>query len=408
MIKKPEFYTEEKVSDPKQLLRGSETFFVQARDPLKPAPKIMLVASIAWTLWNYRLELIKYLENAGYEVILLAADDSSRLKLERLTNARFFPLKHCNRSSLSPFQNFRLLIELFRHYRKVRPDVLLLFTIRPNTLGNLAAGWLGIPTISTIEGIGITDSSWRLQKLSSWLYKLSLKISGKVIFLNRDDQKEFIENRIVGPEKCVLIPGPGINTEHFQPVENQRRSEGMVFIFIARLIAEKGIREFVQAAKALKETGCPAEFRIVGTPDSGNPHSIGLQELKTWADEGYVQCYGFLDDVRPAIAAADVLVLPTYYREGVPRSILEAMAMEKVIITTDVNGCRDTVENGKNGFLIPPRNVDALIEHMKKAMELSPAQLKNMGLYSRQKVEREFSDLLILPGYLELVQQAYR
>lgn len=393
------------ISEPEPIGLGSEIFFAQNRNPLAPAPKIALVASIAWTLWNYRLALIHALEQAGYEVVLIAGDDASRLKLERHTRTKFFPLKHINRSSLSPFANLRLLFELYRSLRRVKPDVVCLFTIRPNTLGNFAAAALGIPAISTIEGMGISGSNkWWLRKLMLLLYRLAFRSAKKVIFLNKDDYQEFVEKQVVHPSKSLLIPGPGINLEHFSPRKKQQKSKGIVFLFVARLLSEKGIREFAQAARIIKSEGHHAKFRVLGSTDSGNPTSIEAVELTQWINEGILQYDGFVDDVRPAIAEADVLVLPSYYREGVPRSVLEGMAMGKMIITTESVGCRDTVEDEGNGYLVPPRDAGALAEAIKKTLALSDAQIQAMGQKSREKVEREFSDGMVLPRYLELVR----
>ena len=376
------------------------------RNPLEPAPRIALVASIAWTLWNYRLSLIKELESAGYEVILIAADDASRLHLEHHTYAKFFPLRQLSRRSLSPFQNLKFLIEIFFVLRHRRPDVVLFFTIRPNTLGNLAAAAAGIPSISTIEGMGISGSAqgW-LRRLTHILYRLAFRHSSKVIFLNNDDLQDFLQQKIVSTRKALLVHGPGIDLEHFKPWPKEKHTEKIVFLFVARLLSEKGIREFAAAARILKNKGVSAEFRVLGSTDSGNPTTISETELEGWVREGIIKHLGFLDDVRPAIAEADVLVLPSYYREGVPRSVLEAMGMEKPIITTDNVGCRDTVQEGKNGFLIKSRNVDALVEAIEKILSLSTAQRAEMGRLSRQKAETEFGDEWVVPRYLALVRE---
>lgn len=366
------------------------------------------MASIAWTLWNYRLALIQALENAGYEVILLAADDAARLKLERHTRAKFIPLRQVNRSSFSPFQNFKLQLEIYRVFRRLKPDVALLFTIRPNILGNFAAAWLHIPVVSTVEGIGISGSKkgW-LRTLMQTLYRLAFRSAQKVIFLNQDDLVEFEAKRMVQPDRALLVHGPGIDLQHFAPWPKTTSSPSKrIFLFVARLLAEKGIREFAAAARIMRLENRDAEFWVLGSTDTGNPTSIHSAELNKWIDEGIFQYRGFVDDVRPVVAEADVLVLPSYYREGVPRSVLEAMAMGKMIITTDNVGCRDTVEDGKNGYLVPPRDVPALVEAIQKTMALSATQIQQMGKYSRQKVEREFGDQLVLPQYLTLIQAA--
>ncbi len=374
------------------------------RNPLQPAPRIALVSNIAWTHWNYRRSLIKALEEADYEVVLLAADDASRLRIEQHTHAKFFPLYQLSRRSLSPLQNLKFLIEIYFDLRKLRPDVALFFTIRPNTLGNLAAAAAGITSISTIEGMGISGSSkgW-LRRLTHTLYKMAFRHASKVIFLNNDDLQEFLQQGIVPPQKALLIHGPGVDLNHFAPRKKLGNADKTVFLFVARLLSEKGIREFADAARQLRSKGIQAKFQVLGSTDSGNPTTILDDELEAWVQEGILEHLGFLDDVRPAIAEADVLVLPSYYREGVPRSVLEGMAMEKMVITTDSVGCRDTVEEGKNGFLIPARDVSALIEAMEKAMKLSSFERAEMGKQSRLKAESEFGDEWVVPRYLALI-----
>ncbi|MFN0173379.1 MAG: glycosyltransferase family 4 protein [Saprospiraceae bacterium] len=375
------------------------------RNQLVPHPRIALVASIAWTLWNYRLSLIRELEAAGYEVILIAADDASRLQIEHHTKAKFFPLRQLSRRSLSPLQNLKFLFEIFFVLRRSRPDLVLFFTVRPNTLGNLSAAIAGIPSISTVEGMGISGSSqgW-LRWLTLSLYRLAFRHTSKVIFLNNDDLHDFLNQRIVHPKKAQLVHGPGVDLQHFSPRTKAYSSGKIVFLLVARMLSEKGIREFAEAARLLKNKNAAAEFWVLGSTDTGNPSTISDAELQAWVQEGILQHLGFLDDVRPVVAKADVLVLPSYYREGVPRSVLEAMGMEKPIITTDNVGCRDTVRDGKNGFLIPSRNVAALVEAIEKMIALSHVQRAEMGQISRKMAEQEFGDQWVLPRYLALIQ----
>jgi glycosyltransferase involved in cell wall biosynthesis len=368
-----------------------------------------LVASIAWTLWNYRRSLIHALEAAGYEVILLAAEDKSCFYLEQQTQASFYPLQQLSRRSLSLLQNFRALLELYTAFRRHRPELALFFTIRPNTLGNFAATLAGIPTISTIEGLGIAGSApaW-LRWFTERLYKLAFLHTRKVIFLNEEDRKEFQGRRLVEAPKAVFIHGPGIDLQHFSPQVRSHTNPDFVFLFVARLLQEKGIQEFAEAARLLKNKGVNATFQVLGSTDPGNPTTIDETTLNAWVREGIIEHLGFLEDVRPVITNADVLVLPSYYREGVPRSVLEAMGMEKPIITTDHVGCRDTVEDGKNGFLVPPRDPLSLAEAMEKMFLLTPEQRLKMGQYSRRKAIEEFDDQWVIPQYLALIQDTIK
>ncbi len=210
---------------------------------LTTRPKIALIASVAWTLWNYRLNLIRELEAAGYEVVLIAAEDNSRSLLESHTGAGFQPLYQLSRSSLSVFQNLKLLLELYVVLRRVRPQLALMFTIRPNTFGNIAAAFAGVPTLSAIEGMGISGASagW-LRHLSNALYTLAFKHTRKVIFLNKEDLGDFVRQQIIPARKAHLIHGPGVDLDHFKPQQRSSAKEQIHFLFIGRLLSEKGIR----------------------------------------------------------------------------------------------------------------------------------------------------------------------
>lgn len=362
------------------------------------------MANTAWNLWNYRRALIGKLIDAGYEVVLAAPADRFQQQLQEKFPSRFVPLQHLSRQSFSIAQNVRFLWECFRLYRREHPDLVLLFTIKPNILGNMAARLAGISTLSVIEGLGYSGThAARWRWLVAPLYQLALKQQGKIIFLNQEDKQAFCQHKLIKPERAILIHGPGVDTEYFQ-ADSHYTSEKIVFLYCGRLLIEKGIREYVEAARQMKQFHDKIEFQILGDPDPGNPSTLPEQELQDWEQQEIIQFFGSTDDVRPYLAQADVLVLPSYYREGVPRSVLEAMAMEKIIVTTDMPGCRDTVENEKNGFLVPPKNVDALVAAMQKICGINPEHRRRMGAYSRQKVLREFSDRQILPQYLALIK----
>lgn len=341
-------------------------------------------------------------------MLVVAPDDRFRDELLKIPNLHFRALRRLSRKSLSPFQNFRFLLELYRIFRQEKPALALLYTVKPNIIGNLAAAMAGgITTISVVEGLGYSGSTaarWRW--LAAPLYRLSLLAAHKVVFLNRDDAQEFLDKRLVRAAQSCIIHGPGVNLRQFQPIDKPHTGQ-VVFLFSGRLLSEKGIREFAAAAQALKPAYLQAVFRILGAPDPGNPASIDNAEVEQWISAGFLEYAGYADDVRPALAAADVLVLPSYYREGVPRSVLEAMAMGKIIITTDTPGCRDTVDEGRNGFLIPPRNTDALLNAMRRVLALTPPERAEMGARSIQKVKDAFSDEIVIPQYLALVDASF-
>lgn len=365
------------------------------------------MANTTWNLWNYRLSLIRALVRQGWTVILAAPEDRFRDVLLQIDGVRFCALRHLSRKSLSPLQNLRLLLELYRLFRREKPALAMLYTIKPNILGNYAAALAGVRTVSVLEGLGYSGSaSARWRRLTALLYRLALHTARKVVFLNTDDRREFLEKKLVQPAKTLVIHGPGIDTAHFSPPEQQAKGKP-VFLFSGRLLAEKGIRLFADAAEQLHREGAPAVFQILGAPDPGNPSTIDPAEVQNWANAGFVHYLGSADDVRPKLARADVLVLPSWYREGVPRSVLEAMAMGKIIITTDTPGCRDTVESGKNGFLVPPGDTPALTNAIRQVLALTPEQRTAMSAGSIEKVRTEFSDEVVLPEYLQVIESVF-
>ncbi|GAB4497959.1 MAG: glycosyltransferase family 4 protein [Saprospiraceae bacterium] len=369
----------------------------------KSAYKIAFVANTAWNLWNFRRWLIEMLENEGFEIVCLAPEDGLQEKLRGIKNLHFLPLKHLSRKSLSPFSNLQTLAELTRLLRRQRPDLAIFYTIKPNIFGCLAAHMAGIPAIATVEGLGYAANAPPFfKKIIFNLYHLAFLFAQKVVFLNSDDEAEFLARHVVPAAKTLVVKGTGVDTTHFSPEENAAAEP--VFLFIGRLLSDKGIREFVQAAKGVKEVFPQARFQILGSPDAGNPASIEHAELSHWIENQSVEYLGQTDDVRPHIARASVIVLPSY-REGMPRVLLEGMAMGKPIITTNSVGCRDTVEEGRNGFIVPSENAEALTDAMLRFLKLPPAQQLAMGHYSRQKAATEFSNEVVLPQYLQLIRE---
>ena len=397
-----------KVSEPLGKSGSSEIFF---------GKKILLAANTAWNLWNFRRSLIEHLLAQGAEVVCVAPEDgfqwhleaadgqTSNFKLQTSNSLRFVALRHLSRKSILSLSNVLLFWEIVRLLRREKPDLALFYTIKPNILGVLAAKLTGTRAVSTIEGRGISATSQRwLRAVSVLLYRVAFRFVHRAIFINPDDRADFLRYRIVRPEQAVLVNGPGVDVRHFAP--RPRLGREFTFLFPARLLIEKGVREFADAAALLKKQGLNARFQILGNTDSGNPTSISKDELEIWVAEGRVEYLGFTDDVRPYIAEADVVVLPSYYREGVPRCLLEAMSMEKPVLTTDSVGCRETVDEGLNGLLVPPRNVEALAAAMQTLAALSCEKLRAMGLHSRQKAVTEFSDEVVLPQFLAVIRAA--
>lgn len=388
---------EQQNSEP-HVQHGSSEFFFGGRT-------ILLVANTAWNLWNFRHALLERLLEQGNRVVCAAPADGFEWHLQGLhPQLTYIPLRHLSRRSILGGHNVSLLFELMRLTRHIQPHLSLFFTIKPNILGILAARAVDVPAVSIIEGRGISATSRHgLRGLSVLLYRVALRFARRVIFINPDDQADFLRYRIVQPRQAVLLPGPGVDVQRFAP--RPRQSQDFIFLFPARLLAEKGIREYAQAAEHLKKNGSNARFQILGNTDSGNPTSISKTELEQWVAGGYIEYLGFTDDVRPYLAEASVIVLPSYYREGVPRCLLEGMSMQKPILTTDSVGCRETVEQGKNGLLVATRDPVALAEAMHYLTHLPPDVLAQMGMYSQEKAITQFSDDLVLPRLLAVLQE---
>lgn len=298
-----------------------------------------------------------------------------------------------HRAALNPWVDTRTIFAIFRWLRRSDSRCILAYTAKPVIYGLLAAAMAGVPRrVAMITGLGyaFTDgggwSRWLIGQVVQMLYRLSLRRAHWVIFQNPDDRAEFIRRALVKPERAMLVAGSGVHLGRYAPAPLP--AGPLTFLLIARLLRDKGIGEFVAAAKRLRHDHPAVRFRIVGPLDP-NPTALTRQELQAWVDSGNIEWPGSVDDVRPEIAACHVYVLPSFYREGTPRTVLEAMAMARPIITTDAPGCRETVVNGVNGFLVPPRDVDSLVIAMQRFID-EPSLITPMGTASRRLAEARF------------------
>lgn len=360
------------------------------------ARRIMVVAGNARSLVSFRGQLLCALRDRGQEVHVAAPQLSANTELSR-TLADWGVTCHdipMQRAGLSPFQDLRSLMALCRLLRSVAPDTLLAYTIKPVIYATLA-GWLArVPRrFALITGMGyaFTDEpggrrAW-VQRLVVLLYGLSLRRTRRVFFQNPDDEAHCRALKLLpGQIPSQVVNGSGVDLKHFSAVPMPLGAP--VFLLIARLIADKGIRQFVEAARRIRRSHGKARFLLVGGLDD-NPESIRHVELEAWCREGVIEYLGRLEDVRPTMARASVFVLPSYYREGTPRTVLEAMAMGRAIITSDAPGCRETVVEGENGFLVPVRNPEALAMAMQRFLD-DPQLARRMGSRSRQIAEHKY------------------
>ena len=354
--------------------------------------KIMLVGSLAESLIAFRGRLLEEMVRLGHEVVACApaGSDSLRNNLARI-GVRYQSLP-INRTGLNPLQDLYSLWYLTHLFRRNRPDVVLSYTIKPIIYGSLGASLARVGTISSmITGFGSAFSSETLSQqlfsqLTKSLYRLGLSSNHVVFFQNPDDLRMFIERRIVTESNHpTLINGSGVDLDFYTPAPFP---DTVTFLLIARLLRAKGIGYYADAARRLKARYPQAKFVLVGWMDNSSRGMLST-EVDHWVSQGWIDYLGPCDDVRPAIAAASVYVLPSFYGEGVPRSILEAMAMGRPIITTDSPGCRETVQSGKNGYLVPMHDSAHLADTMERFI-VNPARIPSMGAASRCLAEEKF------------------
>lgn len=364
---------------------------------------IAVVSNSTWNVCNFRLPVIQALIGAGYRVVVIAPVDESVGTLNQQPGLGIIPLRHLHRNSTGFWNNLLLFFECRRIYRNLQPDLVIHFTIKPNIFGNLAAALLRIPSICVVTGLGYTflHKGW-LQRFTQQLYRFSFRFARKVVFENREDAGLLADLGVVPASKTVVVPGCGVDTRYFQQNGVQPQPGKKVFTFIGRLLADKGIHEFVEAARLVRPEYPEAEFWILGGIDDFNPAHVDRSTLLKWVRDEIVQYKGVAADVRPFIGRSNWIVLPSY-REGLSKVLLEAMAMSKPLITSDVAGCKETVEPGRNGFLVPVGNAEALAEVIRSCCALPVDQVEEMGRYGRDKVDREFDSLTVGKVYLDLV-----
>jgi glycosyltransferase involved in cell wall biosynthesis len=368
--------------------------------------KIVICINTAWNLLNFRAGLIKALVAQGHEVVAVAPTDEYAPRLAAF-GCRFVPL-HMDNGGTHPLRDALLLWRFWQLLRRERPGVFLGYTVKPNVYGSLAAHWLGIPVVNNIAGLGAVfiRDGWLVRVVRA-LYRVALLRSATVFFQNDDDRQLFIGGRLVHAEATELLPGSGVDLARFTlaparaAVDANRKFR---FLLIARMLRDKGVVEYVEAAKLLSARWPQAEFCLLGFLDAQNPTAISRAEMDHWVATGVVNYLGVSDDVRNEIATADCVVLPSY-REGTPRTLLEAAAMGRPIVATDAVGCREVVEDGRNGYLCKVRDAADLAEKMERMLSLTQQQRLEMGLRGREKMEREFDEQIVIGKYLSAIQK---
>lgn len=361
--------------------------------PISEARTIVLLGGFADSLIRFRGELLKRFVEAGHHVVACAPDASEEVRTILAAWGVRYRHVPIDRAGTNLLKDLRTIVSLVRLFRELKPDAVLSYTIKPVLYGGLAAMITGVPDrYAMITGVGHAfvakgTKAWVISRIAGILYRTVLKGHRRVIFQNPDDRALFERlNLVASSEQTALINGSGVDVDLFS---QQPLPQAPSFLLIGRLIRNKGVYDYVEAARIVKERYPDVEFKLAGWVDE-NPTSVTEEELDGWTREGVIDFLGSLDDVRPALEGSLVYVLPSYSGEGTPRAVLEAMATGRPIVTTDAPGCRETVIEGKNGYLVPPRNVQALTNAMMSFLE-TPDLAKTMGAESRRIAETRYN-----------------
>lgn len=365
--------------------------------------KIAIVINNSWYAYTFRLNLAKILKKNGYTICFIAPYDSVYSEIIK-KEFEFFHID-IDSKGINPINDLKTIFEFYKLYKKIKPDIVLNFTIKPNLYSSIVSGLMNIYSISNITGLGtIFIKETFITKIAKLLYKLALHYNYKVLFQNNDDRELFIKYKLIKKEKAGLVPGSGVDLCKFIPQNNIRRNKEFTFLIIARILKDKGIIEYIEAAKELKKKYKNVKFQILGSVGVQNNTAITIDELKLWISDGIIEYLGVTDNVQDVIAHIDCVVLPSY-REGMPRSLLEACAMEKPIITTNVVGCKNVVDDSITGYFCNVKDPIDLANKMEKMISLSNEERDNMGKAGRKKIIKEFDEKIVINKYLESIKK---
>lgn len=369
---------------------------------------VLLCSNTFWSIYNFRRGPIAALLAAGHPVHVAAPDDAFATQLAEMgCVVHRVPMAA---KGQNPLQDLGLMWRLFRLYRQVRPAVIFHYTIKPNIYGSIAARLARIPCVSMTTGLGYVFIRESLTtRLARQLYRVAFRHTLENWFLNAEDHRAFVEGGLVAIDKTRLLPGEGVDLAHFAkapwPTSNAPADappEPMRFLLIARLLRDKGVLEYVEAARALRAEMPHLTFQMLGATDVENPTAVTRSEVDAWQREGVVEYLGTTRDVRPIIANAHCVVLPSY-REGLSRTLLEASAMGRPLIASDVPGCRDVIDDGATGRLVRARDAAALTACLRDMAQLPASQLVRMGDAGRAKVAREFDEHVVIAEYFRIL-----
>lgn len=360
--------------------------------------KVLICSNHAWTIYNFRKPLINDLIENNYDVELLSQFDGYQTKI----NNQISGIYHLSisRKGVNIFKDLYTFIYICKKLITIKPDYILLFTIKPVIYGSMAAKILNIPSIPMITGLGTSfiTKNW-ITAIVKKLYKVALKNQKIVFFQNCDDKNLFLKEKLIQKKQAKLIPGSGIDTHKFE-YKKMIKKQKITFLLVARMIKDKGIFEFVEAASLVKENNTNVEFKLLGPIGVQNRTAISEKSIKKWEDMNIIEYLGETDNVMEQISKADCIVLPSY-REGTSRVLLEAASIGRPIITSNVPGCKEIVDDKINGLLCKVKNSHDLFMKIEKMITLSHEERVKMGLMGRKKVIAEFDSKIVNEIYLK-------
>lgn len=362
--------------------------------------KILISSNYAWTIFNFRMNLIRRLKKEGFEVIILTQFDGYENDIKNEVD-EIKPL-FISRKGINPFVD---LITFFSYLKTLffyKPSAVLLFTIKPVIYGSFAARFTKTPSITMITGLGTVfiKESW-LTKLVKYLYRFSLKSSKTIFFQNNDDRDLFIKNELVNPKFCKTTPGSGVDLVKFKQTKLPQR-KSIVFLLVGRMLKDKGVREYIEAAKIIKKKYSNVSFQLLGPIATENRTAISLDQIKKWQDNKIIEYFGETDEIVGFLNNATCVVLPSY-REGTSRALLEAAAVGRPIIASDVPGCKEIIDDGRSGFLCKVKDSIDLADKIEKMIILSHESRVLMGKNGRLKVQKQYNEDIVLNSFVDAV-----
>lgn len=362
--------------------------------------KVLICSNYAWTVYNFRMPLIRSLKQQGYNVEVVTQFDGYEKNIihevDKVHNLLI------SRKGINPLTDFMTFSNIIIRFFRSKPDLVLLFTIKPVIYGMLASRCLGIPSIPTITGLGTTFIQESIvTRIVKRLYSIALSSASVVFFQNNDDMRLFTEQKFIDSDLCRLIPGSGVNLNAF-PESTLEPSDNMTFLLIARMLWDKGVGEYVEAARVIKAKYPNVKFQLLGPRGVENRTAIVDSKIDKWQEEGTIDYLGETDNVASFIARACCIVLPSY-REGTSRVLLESAAMCRPLIATDVPGCREVVDDGITGFLCKSQDYVSLAQKMEMMINLSHENRVSMGKKGREKIQNEFSEDIVCELYNQAI-----